>query len=260
MVQLSINRIFRVHCGVIAAVLVCHLLSGFVAFLLRRHTDLGYAFYVMEETSVPTVVSVAALLATAAVAWMIAAHARVNGSSLRKSWVFVAACLTFMAIDEGAALHDRLAIPFSLTGMFYIGWILPMLVLAIIVGVLCLPLIQALPRRTSMRLVIAGAVFVGSAIGLEMGESVLMSSMVPEGTALGDIDSKTLWTILNLPLMFTLITIEEIGEMVAAALALRALLLHLVVDLGVSSIRIGEGHAFAVRPVVGPAAATLKRQ
>lgn len=146
-------------------------------------------------------------------------------------------CLAFVAVDEGAGLHDRLSIPlqrwFATSGVFYIGWILPYLVLVALVASRCVPLLLKLPRRTALRLVSAGALYVAAAMGLEMAEALVMYGAAGESVALGDSD---LYSIVRTPLMTGLVTLEEMGEMLAVALLLRALLLHLVGDLGVSAI------------------------
>lgn len=237
MVRFPTDRLFRHHCVLILVLLALHLISRAVYFARGEESYLMSTFNFLEETSVPTVVSTAALLAAAAVAGLIAAHARQNASGLAGGWTLIALCLAFVAVDEGAGLHDRLSIPlqrlFATSGVFYIGWLLPYLVLVAFVALRCVPLLFKLPRRTTLRLVAAGALYVAAAMGLEMAESLVMYGTAGEGVALADID---LHSIDRTPLMIGLVTVEEVGEMLAVALLLRALLLHLVGDLGVSAV------------------------
>lgn len=237
MVCIPASRLFRYHCLLILALLVFHLLSRVVYFARGEESYFLSAFNLLEEASVPTVVSTAGLLAAAAVAGLVMAHARQNAAGSVAGWMLIAACLVFVAVDEGAGLHDRLSIPlqrwFDTSGVFYIGWILPYLVLVALIASLCAPLLLKLPRRTALRLVSAGALYVAAAMGLEMAEALVMYGAAGGGMALGDID---LHSIHRTPLMTGLVTLEEVGEMLAVALLLRALLLHLVGDLGVSAV------------------------
>jgi hypothetical protein len=232
---LSAERLFRAHCWLIAAATLAHVLSRIAFGWLGRESSITKALSFAEESSVPTVLSVAGLLAAAGAAGLIMAAAREQRDPLWRSWAFVLGCLLFLALDEGAALHDRLTFPIQglldLDGIFYIGWVLPYLALVVLCAVLLVPLALQLPRRTLLRLALAGALFVSCAMGLEMAESVLIQQGAGEGVALRDAD---LATLTKTPLMTVLITLEEMGEMLAVALALRALLLHLVLDRGVT--------------------------
>lgn len=242
MPRIDVGRLFHLHCWLIAAVTAGHVLSRLLYFARGQESSLTNVLNFGEESSIPTVASTAGLLAAALAAWLITADARAARTRLAWSWSFVAACLTFLAFDEGAALHDRLTFPvqryFDLQGVFYLGWVLPYLVLVLVVAALCLPLAAQLPWPTLRRLAGAGALFVGAALGLEMVEALVISDMAGAGTAVRDAD---LATISRTPLMVALVTAEEIGEMLAVALLLRALLLHLVVDRGVAGIRLDAG-------------------
>ncbi|ONG52310.1 hypothetical protein BKE38_14690 [Pseudoroseomonas deserti] len=239
MPRLAVDRLFRLHCGLILAVLAGHLLSRLLYARAGRESSLSNVLNMLEETSIPTVVSTAGLLAAALAALLIALSARASGERLARSWFFVAACLAFMALDEGAALHDRLTFllqgRFALGGVFYLGWVLPYLLLAGLCAVLCLPLAWQLPRRTLARILLAGAVFAGAALGLEMVESAVIHAAAGPGVALRDVD---LAAINRTPLMTALVTLEELGELLGIALLLRALLLHLVQDRGITAIRL----------------------
>ncbi|MFC3124925.1 hypothetical protein ACFOD4_07630 [Pseudoroseomonas globiformis] len=244
MPALAIDRIFRMQCWIIAAVVAAHLASRLMFAFQERESSLSKVLNMLEETSVPTVVATGSLLAAAAAAGLVALSARQQRDGLWRSWAFVTACLVFLAVDEGAALHDRLTFPLQdmmdLGGIFYIGWVLPYLLLCVVCGVLCLKLAFALPRRTLLRFIVAGSVFVGAALGLEMIESAVIHHEAGPDTALRDAD---LETIARTPLMTLLVTLEETGELLGAALLLRALLLHLVQDRQVSSIRLSLGQA-----------------
>lgn len=222
MLRLSVERAFRVHCAAILGLMLIHI--GFkVLFFASGHDQvLGLAalFDLNQEAAVPTFFAVAALGAAALTA------AAVTGATpqlrLKVGWMFAALCLAFMAIDEGVGLHDRLAIPLQqrlgTTDFLFIGWLPVYIALVVLAGMVFVPLARALPRRTAVRLVVAGAVFLGCAMGIEMIESRMMYA-ASGGAALSTLDFHSFgWR----PGYIVWVTIEETGEMLAVALALRA--------------------------------------
>lgn len=239
MPSIETGRLFRLHCWLIGLVTLAHIASRLLFLAQGRESSISKVLNFSEESSIPTVASTAGLLAAAAVAALIALDARRSGQRERWGWAFVTGCLVFIAFDEGAALHDRLTYPlqaaFDFGGVFYIGWVVPYIALLVVAGLLCLPLAFRLPRRTLWRIILAGTLFVGAALGMELAESALLHRMAGAETALRDADIET---FNRAPLMMLLITLEELGEMLAIALLLRAFLLHLVEDRGVGAIRL----------------------
>ena len=235
--DLAVGRIFRAHCALILILLGAYLFFQILFFTRGSDYVFGIAplFDLADEAAIPTFVASAGLLATGGVAWLIACR-EIPRSLLRRSWLFVAFCLVFMAFDEAAGLHDRLSEPMQhwlgTTGIFYFGWLPVYILLTAVVGALCLPLAFALPRQTTLRLIVAGTIFIGGALGVEMIEASILSDAVG-GRPLDQADFQL---IDRDPLNRTCIGLEEGGELFGTALALRALLLHLVTDLGVTRI------------------------
>lgn len=200
--------------------------------LTRAVFDLG------EENSFGNFFSAMMLAFTALISALIAYRHQSQGARLWLIWSFATLALAGMAIDEGAMLHDRLSRPIQerlqTSGVFYIGWTLPYLFLVFAAVFAGLPLLRSLPPRTRIRLIVAAALYVGAAMGMEMIEALLLQRSVPEdmtfraAIASGDPPS---WAIL--------VPMEETGEMIAVALALRALLLHLTDDLGGARLTFG---------------------
>ncbi|KAA2214721.1 hypothetical protein [Teichococcus oryzae] len=254
MPRLSAQGVFRAHCWVIALATLGHVLSRIMAEAKGRESSITKVLNFAAESSIPTVVSVAGLLAAALAAWLIAADAREKGERLWRSWALVLAMILFLALDEGAALHDRMAFPMQslmdLGGIFYIGWVVPYIGLVVVSGALLVPLVLKLPRRTLLRLVVAGTLFIGCALGLELVESALIHQSAGEGVPLQDADIEAL---VQTPMLTFLMTLEELGEMLAVALALRALLLHLTVDRAVTALELTPAIAPARR--LAPASA-----
>jgi hypothetical protein len=157
------------------------------------------------EENVPTWVSSSLLLACAAAAGAVALRA----SAWRKHWWFICGLATYMSLDEASELHEHLGGHLATSGLLYFDWVIPgALIVAALVAVY-IPFIRALAPRTRMRLVIAGCIYVGGALVMEL----------PLGA----------WTDAHGPatLGYALIDwVEETMEMVGATLAFAALLAH----------------------------------
>lgn len=254
MLRFSVDRVFRLHCAAIVALVLVHV--GFkVLFFATDHDQvLGLAplFDLNQEASVPTFFAAAALMAAAAAA---AAATVASPQRLKAGWAFATLCLAFMAVDEGVGLHDRLAIPLQqrlgTTDLLFIGWLPVYLALVAVAGAVLLPFARALPRRTAVRLVMAGAVFLGCAMGIEMVESHLMYRAAG-GAALSTLDFHAFG---RTPAYLVWVTVEEAGEMLGVALALRALLLHLVDELGVREICLSDALAKGIEAGQAPSRA-----
>lgn len=235
------SRIFTVHLLVILLFLIAHSVVIFMVSGLDSETltKAGRVLDMEEENSIPNFFSAFMLMITAGVAALIAIHHRKDRFKLWLSWCLAALTIAFLSFDEGAALHDRLAVAVQeaaqTSGMFYIGWTLPYLLVVIAAMPAAWPLLRSLPPRTMLRLIMAGALYVLSALGLEMIEGAVLERSVPPGMNLREaLDYGVPWE------WAVLVTFEEAGEMIAVALALRALLLHLTEDLGYSSLTVSK--------------------
>ena len=191
------RTIFNVH-------IACILFLGATYAALRAlgPTTPGYAAFDLDgEGNIPTWFSAIGLFACA---WLML-HLRQRAWGLST----LALLLVAAAIDEVAMVHERVAAwllerrgampPFAI-------WVLGG-ALAAVLGGGCVPTLRRLPKRPRERLVVSGAVFALSAIGVEsIGQAWARRHGWNDAT----------YTLLVL--------IEECGEMLGAALCLRALL------------------------------------
>ena len=159
------------------------------------------------EGNLPTWYSSALLLGCAVTLAFIAVAAPAPDA---RYWSLLAAVFGYLSIDEAVGLHEQLnAIVPPLGGPFYFGWILPASVAVLLLGLLYLRFLRALPAETRRRFIVAGVLYVGGALVME----------VPLG----------LWTEAHgdADLGYALIDFaEETLEMTGATLFLLALLRH----------------------------------
>lgn len=145
-------------------------------------------------------------------------------ASTWRGWRWLGIGFLYASLDEAASLHEhfgRLLMGLQTGGLLTYSWVIVGLAIVAVVGALFLPFLLRLPRRTAWRLVIAGAIFLGGAIGVEM---------------FGGAVSQSADTGFAFQALFML---EETLEMLGVILGIRAVLLHIDQELGSPSFRIG---------------------
>lgn len=172
------------------------------------------------------------LLSAAAVLSLISRHAFLARSSLALRWLTLAVAFVGLTADELLSFHEMLISPLQrllgVSGLLSFAWVIPVLPLVAIFGLFCLQLVLTVPRRTGALLLLAGAVYVGGAAGIEM---------------LGSLASQTLG---RASLAYRLeVAVEEVLEMAGAVLFLYTLLDYLA-----------RGWGAVVLDLRGPAAAS----
>ncbi len=206
----------RIRITAIRRVLVAGLIAvagaGLVVELLQHgplpdlDEDLVGLFSLSYEGNLPTWYSSALLLACAVTLGVIAPSAPPRE---RRYWSLLAAVFGYLSIDEAVGLHEQLNELVHLGGALYFGWILPAGAAVLLLGLAYLRFLWQLPADTRRRFILAGVLYVGGALVME----------IPLG----------LWTEAHgdAGLGYSLIDfVEESLEMIGAALFLLALLRH----------------------------------
>lgn len=200
--------------------LVLHLLSYFLYF---RFPQLGTASLLVQrfgldrDGNVPTFFS-ALLLLLSALLLILISHFYRQQKEIRHSrqWLWLGIVFLFLSFDEATQIHEFTSSVIKsinhgpMTGVFRHAWIIPYLVLTLTVVLYYFRFVLALPARTRIQFFVAGGLYVGSALGLEMLEGL-------EATLHG----KSSFLILQLQ------TVEEMIEMVAIILFNYALMQYL---------------------------------
>ena len=157
------------------------------------------------EGNVPTWLATVLLFSCAIAAAAIAREAPL----FRRHWWGVAAVFAYASLDEAAELHENLGGTFNLGGVFYFDWIIPAAILLVVLALIFLPFVRALAPATRRRLILAGCLYVGGAVVMELplGWWTERAGADTLGYALID------W-------------VEETMELVGASLALWALVKH----------------------------------
>jgi len=143
-----------------------HVLGHDHAFGLVRLFDLD------REGNVPAWFSSCALLLCSALLAAAARVARLDGAPFARHWAWLAVIFLAMSIDEAASIHELLIRPLRGVlpswGVLHFGWVVPGAVFVAAVGLAYWRFIWRLSPSTRRLFVLAGALYVGGALGLEL--------------------------------------------------------------------------------------------
>ncbi|NAZ86202.1 hypothetical protein [Kineococcus indalonis] len=197
-------------------------LAGYATGLLVKgfHVDArvartaAWAVDLNTENNLPAWFSGTLLAVVALVVADVARRRRRERAPWAPHWALLAAAFTYLSLDEVVGLHERLNEPVSAVlgdgGALRYGWFAVALPLAAAFALLLARFLLALPRRTAGLVVLAGALYVGGAVGLEVLGNVLMSAGAPQDGVL----------------LLTAYSVEELLEMSGAAVFLYAVVDH----------------------------------
>ncbi len=96
------------------------------------------------------------------------------GSRWARHWVALALGFLVMAIDEAFSFHEKLIEPVrgwlgdDYPLVFHFAWVVPGLIVVGLVALTFVGFLRALPGRTRTRYLLAAALYLGGAVGMEM--------------------------------------------------------------------------------------------
>lgn len=129
--------------------------------------DIVEAFSLSYEANVPTWYASVLLFSCGALLGVVAHHAYRVASRDRHRWALLAAIFVYISLDEAVEIHEHAAY-FDTGGVLYFSWVIPAAIVVALVGLAFLPFVRRLPPLTRRRFVIAGALYVGGALGMEL--------------------------------------------------------------------------------------------
>lgn len=170
----SPKRVVKVLALAMLCLIVANVATQVARFSLDSEavTKLAAVFDLSEEVNLPTWYQSATLLMCALLMAVIVAVQKAEGDRYLAHWRGLGLIFLYLSIDEVAALHDRTTEPlraaFDLGGGFYFAWVIPAAVLVTIFGVAYLKFFLHLQPRTRRLVLLAGVLYVGGALGLEV--------------------------------------------------------------------------------------------
>lgn len=165
------------------------------------------------EQSIPTWYSVIILFITVVCLLAIAYGKTLAKDSYAAHWWGLAALFTYLSMDEGAVIHEIVAIPlqtaFGTSGFFAFGWQIVAIPLVIIFGIVYLRFLLHLPEVTRNGFILSAILYAGGAL-------------IIEGISASQYDENSL-TMLYL----SIATLEEFLEILGVSLFIYTLLEYL---------------------------------
>lgn len=173
-ITLNPHAILRVLAGIALFLLFCHVTLQLTSFLTGHPSIYGlvHLFNLDAEDNLPSAFSTLLLLLSSLLLTVIA-RLKWN-QAMVGYWVVLAVGFMLMAADEEFSFHEELIEPVrailgtSNLGIFYFAWVLPAIALVTIIGLSFLKFLIRLPRKTASRFIVAGALYVGGCIGMEL--------------------------------------------------------------------------------------------
>ena len=124
------------------------------------------------ENSLPAWFSSILLFFNAAALTLIAICAKAKNERDTIYWVVLAWAFLFLSADEVASLHERTTEPFryalDASGAFFFAWVIPYGIGVLALGLLYARFLLRLPRITLVWFCVAGLMYLGGAMGMDM--------------------------------------------------------------------------------------------
>ena len=158
------------------------------------------------EGNVPTWAASSLLLVCALVAGSVATF---RTSTRPRSWIAVALAFGYASLDEIAQLHESLGGWVEAGGILYFDWVISAAILLVALAFAFWPWLRSLPPATQRRMVLAGLIYFGGAVAMELPLGWWTERAGSDSLGYALID----W-------------VEETMEICGTLLMLRALMLH----------------------------------
>jgi hypothetical protein len=169
-IVLSRARLRPILMGIMALIVAAGVLVEVLQpiYELKKKSGVVPLLSLSYEQNVPTFYSAVLLLACSLLLALVAIGARANGGRFVRSWWVLSAGFLYIAVDEVLEFHEQLSKLIKLEGALYFSWIVPAAVVVLLLGAAYVPFLRALPRPICLRFLLAGTIYVGGAVVMEL--------------------------------------------------------------------------------------------
>jgi hypothetical protein len=159
----------------VPAILFLNVANAIAVYLYHHHDHHGGRFFqefsLDREANVPSWFSSALLLTAAALLALVALDALAQRAPWRRHWAGLSLVFVVLSLDETAEIHERigswLRAHLHLHGPLHYAGIVPALALALFVGATYIRFLRGLPRTTLVGILVAAAIYITGAAGVE---------------------------------------------------------------------------------------------
>lgn len=172
-IEISPGKVFKVLLATIGVLFIANVIGVIVRIVLDLGDVRGLVYLTDfdKEGNLPTLLSSTLLFGAAFLLWINGIQSKYSGNR-HGYWIFLSLIFVYLAVDESVQLHERLdnisRDIFETSGYFYFAWVIPYGVGLLVLFAYLINFLRTLPRRTALRFLVSGAVYVSGALGLEM--------------------------------------------------------------------------------------------
>jgi len=167
------TTLFRVLLGCILLLLGAEVFRQVASYGFGHdYARFSRLFDLDAERNVPTWFSTVQLFLASMLAFMIYLDRRPDGTRLVAHWAGLGFIMLYISLDEAVALHEQMILPLreflDLGGILYFSWVIVGALAVVAVVLIYVPFLKSLPKRTAILIFLAGTIYVGGALGLEL--------------------------------------------------------------------------------------------
>jgi hypothetical protein len=228
MLVVSARRLAAVLAGAVAVLVLAYVLLRVARHGFDHDRVLGLArlFDLDGEGNVPAWFSSVTLFLHAVLLAIIGLAEQRRRASYAWHWLFLAVVFAGLSLDEAVGLHELSAVPlrdaFHTRGVLYFAWVIPGAGFVAVMGIAYFRFVRALPPLSRRGVLLAGSLYVGGALGLELVGATLVSAGLKDSV------------------FYSLAVLtEETLEMSGVVVFARVLIAHLARELPEVRIRFG---------------------
>ncbi len=136
-------------------------------FHIDPDNDWLWLFSLSHERNIPTWYSSSLLVLSAVLLVLATLKAQQTKAEHVWHWGFMAVVMAYISMDEFIGFHEH-ADWIDGKGIFYFSWVIPAAIVVAILGLVYFKFLLHLPRDSRRAFLIAGLVFIGGALGVEL--------------------------------------------------------------------------------------------
>ena len=170
----SPKGITKVLVCVVVGLTLASVAGQFSRYFLGHDHLLGIIplFRLTGEGLIPTWYSSSALFLCGFLLAMIAYSKTMECAPYSRHWAAMSIIFLCLSLDEQISIHEEWGIPmravFNASGFFYFTWVIAGMAFVLIFVLAYLRFLAALPPKTRLLFIVAGTVYIGGALGMEM--------------------------------------------------------------------------------------------
>jgi hypothetical protein len=181
--QFRASRLIQMLCLITAILVLLNTIIGVARYYFDVESVLGFSgrkLILDQEANIPTWFQSVLMLSCALLLAATSQAVRKMKGRYSAYWAALSVVFLLMSLDEVAVIHEltglKLGRYLGVGRLFYHTWIIPALAFLFVLSVVYFKFILSLPRKIAFIFVLAGCIFVGGSVGMEMIGGVFYAS------------------------------------------------------------------------------------